>query len=304
MYIGSERLALLGNIARDADESHVVRVWQGYLGVISHNIISGSSLTTDSGRHALKLHGPGYSTFSDTVSLCDPEAGTTCLEHRSEFMVISGNVFGSSGPWPVAIGPQDAYSNEYLSDIIFERNRIHPDYGSQSLLSNKVSVGLSLWASYVTVRNNIIDGTGAGSSFTGINITQRGLEPVPICNRIFNNTIYRQDEAGVSWGHNGVKISAEAVEIKVINNLVRLPESETTLLINDAGNAAISGSNLMTATPGLVDPENPAPLLRDFSLQDWSPAVGAGEYVPVYDDFLLKTRSKARHDLGAVYYMP
>jgi len=58
VYIGSERIAIMGNKIYDADDSHVLRVWQSYLGVISHNIISGASINSVSGRHALKLHGP------------------------------------------------------------------------------------------------------------------------------------------------------------------------------------------------------------------------------------------------------
>ena len=126
MYVGSERLALLGNRIYDARQSHVVRVWQAYRSVIGHNIISGSSVDTDTGRHALKFHGPGTRPGDPEGSgLGIPVPATGFVDVKTQFSIIADNVFGSSGPWPVGIGPQDAYADERLSHIIFERNRIH-----------------------------------------------------------------------------------------------------------------------------------------------------------------------------------
>ncbi len=139
MYIGAERLALIGNKVKDSGQSHVVRVWQAYKSVISHNIISGSSLNSTDGRLALKFHGPGMEEYFP------PVGSDAYLENRTEFAVISNNVFGGSGPWPVAIGPADDLHDCLVSDVIFEGNRIHPDYGSQSCCSSSVQVGLSVW---------------------------------------------------------------------------------------------------------------------------------------------------------------
>ena len=66
LYVGSERLMVLGNRLRDPSLSHVLRVWHAYKGVIAHNELSGSSATSNTGRHALKLHGPHESEIQDT----------------------------------------------------------------------------------------------------------------------------------------------------------------------------------------------------------------------------------------------
>jgi len=117
--------------------------------VLSSQCISGSSLDNANGRHALKFHGPGDGEYGI------PTQGTIRLEHLTEFAIISDNVFGSSGPWPVAIGPQDSGANEEVRDVIFERNRIVSEYGSRS--STPVQVALNIWGRYITIRNNLMD---------------------------------------------------------------------------------------------------------------------------------------------------
>lgn len=304
MYVGAERLALLGNIARNSINSHVVRVWQVFNGVISNNIFSGSSINSDSGRNALKLHGPGVDNFGNE-EYCDPVSGTICLANRTQFAVVSDNVFGTSGPWPVNLGPQDGGSNEYVSDIIFERNRLHADYGDLSCCSSRVAVGIHVWASYVTLRNNIIDGTGSNEGFVGIHISREGIEPPPLGNRVYNNTIYRQDEPNLVWDHVAIEIGSAAQDTIVRNNIARFPASATApTMISNASADLLMSHNLLTLEPHFANPDNPSPLDRDFRPVTGSPAIGAGVAVPVSEDFAGNARSDSRHDLGAYYYVP
>jgi PKD repeat protein len=291
VYVGCERLALLGNIVKDSVETHVIRVWQSYLGVISHNISSGASLDTTDGRHALKFHGPGIEENYP------PEPSTSYLEHRTSFTVISDNIFGSSGPWPVDIGPADGGHNCYITDIIFEGNRIIPDYGSQTF--NTVQIALLLWASYCTARNNIIEGTGGFNGFTGINISRRGIEPLPTGNEIYNNTIYRQDEEGLTNAHVGIFISSDASDTIVKNNFARFPVIAGNAMIdNDSADLEQSNNTLIT-NPNLVDPDNVDPLSRDFHPNVGSSAIDAGTTVPVYEDFEGNVRPDGDYDSGA-----
>jgi uncharacterized repeat protein (TIGR02543 family) len=44
IYAGSERLAVMGNRVRDVMDEHVMRIWQAWHSVISHNLLSGASL--------------------------------------------------------------------------------------------------------------------------------------------------------------------------------------------------------------------------------------------------------------------
>ena len=82
--------------------------------------------------------------------------------------MISDNVFGTSGPWPVMVAPQDDWSDERLSHIIFERNQYFPDFGNTSTLSLQPSVICSFYGTNLTIRNNIIDASAYGAYFTGI----------------------------------------------------------------------------------------------------------------------------------------
>lgn len=298
MYVGSERMALLGNRICDARQSHVVRVWQAYRSVIGHNIISGSSVDTDTGRHALKFHGPGVRPGNPAGSgLGIPVPATGFVDVKTQFSIIADNTFGSSGPWPVALGPQDAYADERISHIIFERNRFHSDYGSQSV--TPVQVSLMVWARHCTIRNNIIDGTGSSRYFTGIVIERRGIEPAPMNVEVYHNTICRGDS-----GYDppvAITLYEQVRDSIVRNNLASFPSaSGTAALIQNLSAGLAASNNLLTDAALFVLPGAAAPLDRDFSLQAGSPALGQGTTVPVFEDYYMNLRPASAADLGAV----
>lgn len=297
-YVGSERLALLGNIMQNVRESHVLRVWQAYRSVISHNIVSGSSLSETNGRHALKLHGPGYSTFQGVNEYGTPVPDSNLLGHRTEYVVVSGNVFGSSGPWPVAVGPQDDLTDAKLSHIVFERNRIISGYGDQSV--RPVDVAMHLWAGYSTIRNNIFDGTSSGPDYTGIVLEKRGAEPAPEYIDVFNNTIYRADN-GAGNRRIGIAVSSDSRNVTIKNNLVSFPGATmTATMIDDAGRIAVASGNLMTGTAGFIDPDAADPLSRNFRYSASAPGFNAGVSVPAYEDFDGAMRpDDGAYDIGA-----
>jgi len=299
LYVGSERLALLGTRIQDAHESHVARVWQAYLSVISHNIMSGSSMDTISGRHALKLHGPGFSEFQNYNEYGTPVPDSGLLGRRTEFVVVSDNVFGSSGPWPVIIGPQDEATDAMLSHIIFERNRVISDFGSPS--AKAVQLSLYVSGRYMTIRNNIFDGTGSSSDYTAIRVAERGTEPAPLGIEVYNNTIYRRDN-GSGNSRTGVEVwnSAEGTIVK--NNLVSFPDPAEGLLIDllDSESAStVSEGNLMAPTALFVAAGAVDPLLRDFHLQTSSVGINQGVTVEVFEDFDGATRPQGVYDVGA-----
>ncbi|MBB6479253.1 PKD domain-containing protein [Spirochaeta isovalerica] len=294
MYVGSERLALLGNNARDADLSHVVRVWQSYQGIISHNMFSGSSLTSSAGRHALKLHGPSESIIYSS--------GWDHLGFRTEFSIISDNIFGSSGPAPIAIKAQNDQEDERLSNIIFERNLYSAEYGNPSPASIPPQAIYTFHAQQLTVRNNIIDATGYGSDdFDGIMISSSGVVPVPVDIWIYNNTIYKPDMP--LWGRRGITIDAGVESAIIRNNLVSFPGTiNGSVLINDNGVNTIKSNNLLNGTIYFVDPENISPLLRSFDLKLNSySAIDQGLYInSIFDDFSGGSRPQGNaFDIGA-----
>ena len=301
IYGGSERLALLGNILIDNHGSHLVRIWQAYRSVISHNIIAGSQITTTGGAHALKFHGPGIG--GDSVpTIGEPAAGTGLMSVRTEYNIIADNILGkASGPWAVAIGPQNTMADERLSNIIIERNLFQSDYGTQS--PTLVVVPLFVWARYCSIRNNIFDGTGSANDYIAIGVEQRGAEPAPTGIEVYHNTIYRGDSA--SGDHRGIMFRDEVTDSIARNNLISFPYATgTPVMILDETSDLVSSNNLLTNTPYFTHPDDSNPLDRDFTLLSGSPALGQGISVPVYDDYNYGTvnaydRPENVPDLGA-----
>ena len=291
VYIGGERLAILGNDIRNAQKSHVARIWQAYKSVISDNKMSGSSVASAEGRHALKLHGPGPGSALGT-----PTVGSETLQHRTDFVVVSDNVFGSSGPWPVAIGPQNTNFAEEISNVIFERNRISSAFGAGT---NKVDVALFAWCSYSTIRNNIFDGTGSGVDYLAIAVERRGIEPAPTAVSVYNNTIYRSDNTS-GTSRIGIRVGSPSSGIVVMNNLVSFPSATVSIAaLQDLSGSAQAGGNVLTSVPGFIDPDDASPLARDFRQAKGSPGINQGATVPVYEDFDGGPRPIGLYDAGA-----
>lgn len=294
-YVGSERLALLGNRLRDARESHVLRVWQAFMGVISDNEVSGSSLGNAEGRHALKLHGPGFSTFQSVNEYGTPAPDGGLLARRTEYVVISGNVFGSSGPWPVTIGPQDALTDSLLSNIVFERNRIASEFGSQG--PRKVDIALCVWACDIVIRNNVMDGSGSGSDYTGILVDRRGSEPAPRGVEIYNNTIFRADNDKGNF-RTGIAVGGPATGTIVLNNLVAFPGARMpAITVKDEGRKTLQATNYGTGQVPFLDAGNKVPSLRDFHVKPQG--ILKGTPVPVYEDFSGIPREAGVCSVGA-----
>ena len=90
--------------------------------------------------------------------------------------------------------------------------------------------------------------------------------------------------------HNG--------SVMVKNNLMYSPVTSGTKLLAPGSGAATVGGNLDNVDPSF---NNPAKL--DFSLKPGSKAIGAGQAVPVLDDFGRGRRLRtSSNDVGAVHY--
>lgn len=297
VYTGSERLVIMGNLICDIDTSHVLRVWQAYKGVINHNILHGSSINSNMGRHAIKLHGPSEDLIFST--------GDDHLDMRTSFVVLYDNIFGTSGPWPVAISPQDNYTDERLTNILVEANRFLSGYGSLSLYSSKVQISLYLRAGYATVRNNIFDGTGSAKYYTAASIVPTGYIS-SFDNRIYNNTIYKCDFPNDYCSYYGFKIKESCENNIIQNNIMQydLPEPSVLLLIEDSGYNTTATHNIITDDSCFIDPSNQNPLLRDFNLISNSIAIDSGIIVSVFHDYALNHRPiGSAFDIGAFEYV-
>ena len=69
--------------------------------------------------------------------------------------------------------------------------------------------------------------------------------------------------------------------------------------INNSSSDLIEQNNLLTNTPGFIDPNNRNPLIANFNLQPGSPAINAGVNVPVYEDIDDNARPNGNYDIGA-----
>jgi hypothetical protein len=297
-YVGSERLMILGSIFRNASESHVLRVWQCYKGIIAHNQISGSSINSNTGRHALKFHGPPESQIATTE--------WSHLNKRTQFSVIADNVFGTSGPWPVMVAPQDNGSDERISHIIFERNLYFSDFGTPSSLSLQPSVIFTFIGQNITVRNNIIDASSNGTYFTGISVSKTNATPSPDQIEIYHNTIYKYaDPNGQIW--YGIAIPDICGLVTVRNNLVEFPYvcAGHFSVYNGSPNTVYT-DNVLNSTVTFENPDDPNPLLRSFRLHPNSlSAINMGYILSVvHNDFDGVERPQGSgYDIGAYEYV-
>ncbi len=297
-WVGGEYFSITGNEFIGADQ-HTLRVWQMYIGTISHNYISGSGVEeagqTDYGGHALNLHGPTDEITDGSYVVGNyATTGADGMEHRTRYVNISYNVFGGSGPWTVVIQPQNGDRDERLSDIIVEKNKFLTDYGEVSL--DLVQVSAHTGADYLTFRNNIFDGSGGVTAwnYVGVVASRMGSEPAHTGFVAYNNTFY----------HGGHGVDAVIVAADSENSVVRniFAAGSTGTALTDNSGTGTGSNNVFTTTPFFTDPDNANPLLRDFHLTSSSTAaIDQGYTVPLLDDFDGDLRTTP-YDIGAYLY--
>ncbi len=285
LYIGGAKLSVLGNEFRDAQNSHIVRVWKANRASIAHNELSGASMTSGTGRHALKLHGPKEESLTTE--------GGGRQHSRTQYVILQHNTFGTSGPWPVAVGPQDDGSDERISDVVVEKNRFVPTFGSEN--GRKVAVALHVWARAITIRNNVFSGYGASDGFKAILVGRRGIEPAPHGVRIFNNTIHLPADA-----ESGPIIEiAPSSEATVVKNNLAQAGSGTPAFVEDQGIGTVAEQNVIGDDVGFIH-DAADPLSCDYALAEGSIGRDVGAAVPLHDDFAGNPRPQGgAFDLGA-----
>ncbi len=283
VYTGSEKLVVMGNLLYHSNTTHVLRVWQGYKAVISHNVIHGSSMDNTNGRHALKLHGPGEALLTSTDG--------DHLKRRSRYIVVYDNLFGTSGPWPIRLGSQDSATDERVGDILIEGNKFLSGYGELS--ATPVQISLRIAGGYVTVRNNIFNGALSSNGYTAVQVESDGFIPA-IGNRIYNNSIYDPD-AAAGGEFAGVCFTKTSKYCMAKNNLAYLVNDPAIARIMiDHGAYNLTGRNILAGTEPYADPAN-----GDYHLTPGAAAIDAGEYINIRLDFDGNPRSDGAVDVGA-----
>ncbi len=264
MFVGGQKIAVMGCDMRGPMAQHVIRMFQGYNAVINHNILKDSGTA----QHALKLHGVTNSSGN--------------LE--TQYVTINDNVFRGGGAWAIAIGPQNAQRDERIRQVLFERNRTEG--------STRVQMDLLIWARDVTIRNNIFSGTGSSIYYTAILISTRGVEPSSQNVDVMNNTVYKGDSGQEC---DMVRLGG-CSNVNVRNNLGSAPSTSAPLIVRGTCTNLVSTPNSLTNTPGFTNAG-----AGDFSLTAGSSAVDAGVALnEVVMDFAGNPRtSGASPDLGA-----
>lgn len=265
VFVGSYHLAVLGCYIHDIGISHVLRVWAAHKGAISNNKLWNPGAT----RHALKLHGHSYSSGAPDT----------------RYVTVSDNLVRGK-TWSVTIGPQDSVNDERVHNVVYERNRHYEE--------SSVQIGVLVEAREILLRNNILNGTGAASGYTGISIDQRGIEPTPDSIRVYNNTIVRTDTAASLVG---LQTASVASNVTAQNNLAYAPStSSKSVLSGSAGSGWTADHNSLETVNPFTNPG-----AGDFTLSAGAAPADAGTTITaVRKDFAGVSRPQgSAYSIGA-----
>ena len=295
MYLYGDRLAVLGNNANDSTKAeHVTRIMHSAKAVISNNTFSNPAPT----KQTFTLRGVSYSPpwgsmDANYAPYLFPYGTYAALTSQT---VVSDNHFvgGVGVTQPVTVEPSDPNTYDVrFQDIILERNW-YTGAGAACCWPM-----LGIHAQDLTVRNEIIDTTGAGEHI-GIGVGSAGTHSITSNNiRIYNNTIFENDSTDDYDGPFAVQSMSGTTNITVKNNLAYFP-NRAGAFFRQGWDFVTTSSNNTTSTSAsplllAVPPTTPA----DFKISTGSYAIGTGAAVPVWSDFFLVPLTASR-DMGAV----
>jgi hypothetical protein len=280
--------ALLGNLFNGAGGTtssagqETVRIPACRMCVIENNTIENANNVGA----ALKIH-------NGNTYLSSP----TWTGAYTELLEISDNWFGgTSGAQLVENAPQNSGDDERLRNIVVERNLFS---GSTSAPGGKL---LLVSAVNETVRDNVfyMPGNPSHYAYFGVQVGERGIEPVPSGVEVYNNTCYAPNavQGQTCVGLDGVTMRAPAIDSVAQNNLLYVPAGgHTTVVNNGTGNTVTNNTATPTDNPGFTNGSGSFSLISDF--KPTANYVG-GASVPVWAD-ALGLLSALTWDLGAVH---
>jgi hypothetical protein len=247
--------ALLGNLFNGAGGTtssagqETVRISACRMCVISNNTIENANNVGA----VLKLH-------NGNTYLSSP----TWTGVYTELLEISYNWFGgTSGAQLVENAPQNSGNDERLRNIVVERNLFS---GSTSAPGGKL---LLVSAVNETVRDNVfyMPGNPSHYAYFGVQVGERGIEPVPSGVEVYNNTCYAPNavQGQTCVGLDGVTMRAPAIDSVAQNNLLYVPAGgHTTVVNNGTGNTVTNNTATPTDNPGFTNGSGTFSLLSDF----------------------------------------
>jgi len=181
-----------------------------------------------------------------------------------ELLEISDNVFsGTSGAQLLEIAPQNAGDDERLRNIVLERNLFSASTGAQGGRQALVS------AVNVTVRDNVFYMPGDSSKYPiyGVQVAERGVEPVPTGIEVYNNTCYAPNAVSsqACIGLDGSGMRAPAINSFAQNNLFYIPAGGHSTVVNTGtGNTVSNNTATPTNNPGFTNGSGNFSLISDF----------------------------------------
>jgi hypothetical protein len=265
--------------------------------------ISNNTITTPgtSGKTLLTIRAAEH--LKDAGSYKNPD---------SQYIHIGDNkLIGTASIQMFQVAPASANQNNWISDVIAERNWI--------VFGAVTQQGYLSAAVRTTVRNNLCDASGGpsgGICFSTRPVDRTGNVPHPDRNSYFNNTCYDSAPGnsfycilldGSDTGHG---VTHQVNNAVVENNLAHAPNKKAAYLVR-----AIPGTGSITGTRGTssnasgnssdtqVKSTRPWLAASPVNPIDFKPAgsyaAGGGIPVPVWSDFLLKPWT-ANRDMGAL----
>jgi hypothetical protein len=208
----------------------------------SKHIISNNTMTNAGPYYAtLKFHNLNYATNGGSGAW----SGT-----YSQYDVISDNYFGgSSGANLVEVSPQNAQSDERLRYIVIERN----------LFAGSENDGrqLAVSGSSITVRDNVFH--NASGSY-GVQVAERGIEPVPQFVQVYNNTCSGGGSAACV-AFNAMGNRAPGINSWAKNNLIY---NSGAVANAGSGNTISNNTTATSSNPGFTNGSGNFSLISDF----------------------------------------
>lgn len=292
IFLWANHLAILGNsVDNNATGQHAVRIAHSAKGVISHNTFAYPALT----KQAFTLRAVAYTSEGCPTGECMPiilPYGTYAAL-TSQTIVSNNKFIGGVSDQPVTVVPANpAVWDQRFQDIILERNW-YTGAGTQCCWAM-----LGLTSQDVTVRNEVMNLTGAGEH-RGVQVNSAGTaSPAAENVNLYNNTIFSNDATNFT----AFRVSNGAINIKVVNNLAYSPNVSGSFFGSGFDYAAVKTNNTTTTNTSPALAVVPPSILADFRIGTTSYALNGGTslYSATAHDFFNCADKNGNIRMGAL----
>lgn len=280
LHLNGKKIALIGNQLNNFNnEGHVLKISWGHQVIINNN----------------HFYNPGK--LKNTLNISAPKC-TFCITEQaiSTQIIIADNHFETQkGVRDIISICKSSKDEGRIEDVIIDRNFM------TALHDDRVRCGILIGANRATIKNNIINGTGANRwKFTGIRILNNFDTLGSIADvKITHNTIFKEDWVNLM---TGVKVGENIQKTMVINNLVYCPEAMDLSIVDDKGKGTVEKRNIYPIVHPFIAQHPIEPI--DFQLDSISVLLDGGiaEQLTCRDYFENIRSQNDRIDVGAFQF--